>query len=372
MGGETIQSLQLFKINISAERKFSFGTWTSRQHVFVQVKTKNHTAWAENIISTNRPKISLEDWAEFSKVYKDKTLTEAWQLTRAKIGLWPDKYLELIEFAIIDLLAKEENQNALDYLKLPGRSPVPTVFVLLTDSLEEIKAGTKTASNRGYSHLKVKLFADHDLNKKIIRSVRAVNPELYLIGDVNCGYENSGSEDSLEALRSNLQDLSDLGLDACEDPAYLYIEEWEWVQSSLDKLSLIPDYPMRPSRDSIHQIHSQMGQIFNIHPGSCGSVVDGIRLGQKTHAMDRGLMIGDDSLIGPACSLWQQLAVGLSAQWVEVVEKDGDSDGYRKAVISLPTKLQDGKIHYAPQCTGFGLELDEEKLRQEADEILLI
>lgn len=372
MVNQTIQSLKLFKINVLAQRRFSFGTWTSRQHIFIQVQTPKHTAWAENIISTNRTDISLEEWAEYAKQYKGKTLDEAWQLTRSRVGLWPDKYLELMEFAIVDLLSKEDNKTALDYLKLPGRAPVPAVFVLLTDALEEIQEGTKRATEKGYTHLKVKLFTDHALNKVIIKTVRAVNSDIYLIGDINCGYENSGTKEDLESLRLNLQELSDLGLDACEDPAYLSVEDWGWVQSRLDKLSLIPDYPMRPSRHSIHQINSQMGQIFNIHPGSCGSVVDGIRLGQKIHAMNRGLMIGDDSLIGPACSLWQQLAVGLSAQWVEAVEKDGDSDGYRKAVISLPTKQQDGKIHYAPQCTGFGLELDEGKIRQEANETLLI
>lgn len=367
-----IQSLQLFKVNVLAQRRFSFGTWTSRQHVFIQVQTQKHKAWAENIISTNQTEISLEEWAEYTKQYKGKSLDEAWRLTRSRVGLWPDKYLEIMEFAIVDLLAKEENKTALDYLKLPGRAPVPAVFVLLTDALEEIKSGTQRATEKGYTHLKVKLFTDHALNKAIIKTVRAVNSDIYLIGDINCGYENSGTKEDLENLRLNLQELSELGLDACEDPSYLSAEEWAWVQSRLERLSLIPDYPMRPSRESIKKINPQMGEIFNIHPGSCGSVMDGIKLGQKIHAMDRGLMIGDDSLIGPACSLWQQLAVGLSAQWVEAVEKDGDSDGYRKAVISLPTKLQEGKIHYTPQCIGFGLELDEGKIRQEANETLLI
>ena len=32
-------------------------------------------------------------------------------------------------------------------------------------------------------------------------------------------------------------------------------------------------------------------------------------------------MIGDSSLIGAACTFWQQLAIGNEASWVEAMEK---------------------------------------------------
>ena len=79
-------------------------------------------------------------------------------------------------------------------------------------------------------------------------------------------------------------------------------------------------------------------------------------------------MIGYDSLIWSACSLWQKLTIGLSAEWVEEVEKDGDSDWYREVVLSRHTKLKDRKMYYASHASDFGLELGGDKVRQEADE----
>lgn len=81
--------------------------------------------------------------------------------------------------------------------------------------------------------------------------------------------------------------------------------------------------------------------------------------------------IFDDSLIGPACTVWQQLAIGLEADWVEALEKNGDSDDFYKAVLDISTKTdQYGAISYSKEKYGFGLNLDIERLRQDAVEII--
>ena len=57
-----------------------------------------------------------------------------------------------------------------------------------------------------------------------------------------------------------------------------------------------------------------MGRIYNIHPDSAGSIVDAVVLAGRIRELGAGLMIGDDSLVGPSASIWQQLACGLGAR----------------------------------------------------------
>ena len=59
---DIITEASLYLHQVHATRKFSFGTWTSRQHVFVSIKAGEETGYGENIVSVNQPEVSLEDW----------------------------------------------------------------------------------------------------------------------------------------------------------------------------------------------------------------------------------------------------------------------------------------------------------------------
>ena len=80
-------------------------------------------------------------------------------------------------------------------------------------------------------------------------------------------------------------------------------------------------------------------------------------------------MIGDDSLVGPGCTIWQQMAIGLSARWVEATEKEEDSVFYYKCVEQIPTDSHTNPIEFQMDCYGFGIQLDEKKLALAADRI---
>ena len=79
-------------------------------------------------------------------------------------------------------------------------------------------------------------------------------------------------------------------------------------------------------------------------------------------------MIGDSSLIGPACTFWQQMAIGLGASWVEAIEKPQESDVFEKCVSKMSTEIgKDGRSRITKLRPGFGIEMDEEKLKDMAD-----
>ena len=292
------------------------------------------------------------------------SIKEAFSLLRTKRGIFPENIVEMAEMAIIDLAGKCLKKSALDILGLKERKPVCGVYVILSDNPEEVANKTGFAiANKKSEFIKVKLFGDVELDKKIIKAVRdnSKNYGTFIIGDVNGGYKNVGEEKSLDSIAICLKALREAGLDACEDPAYIDNEEWVELQRQVPDLPLIPDYPLRPSRETVKTILPGMGGIYNIHPDSSGSIIDAVTLAKRIYEIGAKLMIGDDSLIGPAATVWQQIAIGLGAEWVEATEKEKESRFYYDAVEDIPTDSRSNPISVKP-CYGFGIYLDEKKL----------
>lgn len=372
---ETITEAALYLNQVRATRKFSFGTWTSRQHVFVSIKAGSETGYGENIISVNQPDISLEQWKLWLDELVGMSVGDAITYLRNHLDVWQDRMTEMTEMALVDLWGKIEKKSALELLELSGKDPVCGVYVILSDDMKVVEEKVTYAISCGKTRfIKVKLFGNEDLDCQVIGMVRKYlsRNETYLIGDVNCGYRPEGTEKNLGEIIQSMKRLYEAGLDACEDPAFLGLEEWTKLQEQVHPLSLIPDYPMRPSRIARETIVEGMGDCYNIHPGSAASIIDAISLAERIRQLGADLMIGDDSLVGPGCTIWQQMAIGLSAQWVEATEKEEDSDFYYECVESLPTDSHTNPIAYNANHYGFGIYLNEKKLAEAADQVVYV
>lgn len=372
---EIITEATLYKMNVHATTKFSFGTWTSRQHVFVSIKAGGKYGWGENIITVNEPQASLSDWCEWLSELKGLTISDAMSLLRTKIGVWRDRMTEMTEMCLIDLAGKACKKNALEMLELTGHKPVHGMYVILSDDLAFVEQRIKWAvENNRAAFIKIKLFGRPSLDRAVIEAVRKNAPrgKTYLTGDVNGGYRMHGENATPQQIAPNLMTLFEAGLDACEDPAYLSNEDWVTLQSLCGKYPLIPDYPMRPSIEAAKTILPGMGGIYNIHPGSAGSIFDALALAKRVREIGAELMIGDDSLIGPGCTIWQQLAYGLGAAWVEATEKTIESKGFFECVKFLATDSSTAPIKIDTSVYGFGAVLDSERLAAIADEVHVI
>jgi hypothetical protein len=107
-----------------------------------------------------------------------------------------------------------------------------------------------------------------------------------------------------------------------------------------------------------------MGRIFSIHPHGMGSLIEAVELGRVIQRHGKKLMVGDASLVGPACSAWQQVAIGLGADWVEALEKPQESDVFQQCVQTNPIRrTADGRFFVGEHLPGFGVEIDIERLK---------
>lgn len=369
-----IGQIRLYLKHIHAVKRFSFGTWSSRQHVIISIPAQEKTGYAESIMSINEPQASLGPWRELLRPLAGMEVGEALHFVRTRQDVWPEQLVEMTEMALADLCGKLCGRPSVELMGLAPQSPVCGVHVILSDDLTQVAQSAEWAREQGISRfIKVKLFGKTELDCAVIQTVRRCCPagETYLIGDVNCGYRPEAAQVPLETIARAMHALHGAGLDACEDPAFLAPEEWTELQRQVLPLDLIVDYPMRPSRRSVRTIQKGMGNIYNIHPDSAGSIIDAAVLAGRIRELGAGLMIGDDSLVGPSATVWQQLAGGLGALWVEATEKREESDFYYRCVKEIATDSRRSPIAVSLK-DGFGLALDEELLSREADAVEVV
>lgn len=363
-----IDSIKLYFIEVNYKREFSFGSWPTRLHCCVGVTSGNHTGWGEICLplygKSNEEMIAIV--SEKFKPWREVNIEKAKFLIKSRRQQTSDNVLEALDMALVDLDARLHNQSALEYLSLPDDYAVPSLTCVLQHKISD---AAELASQLATTHLKIKLFGDNVHDYNLIKAVRNVIPnDCYLVGDVNMGYapEKQFQPYTTDILRA-LNNLHEAGLNACEDPANLNWDDMERLQHELPGMAIIPDEHMRPSYKVLESIKPVPEHIYNLHPNCMGSLTATVKLAQRILNEGAKVMIGDSSLIGPACNAWQQIACGVHAEWCEALEKPIESTAFTDCILSTPMEtLPDGRRRIAKHCLGFGLEVDVNKLAKNA------
>ena len=367
-----IDEVELFRLDASIPRKFSFGMRENRQHAALRLCANGKCGWSEGIVSHNDPSFQLAPWGSCFSELKGMTVADALTHHRQHRESWWVNQLEMAEIALLDLAGRLLQMPVLSLLDLDNRQPVPGLYFINESDPQQVVEQARFARKRNLStHIKLKIFGESSLDTALVRAVRQVmGSNAYIIADANEGYTREPGV-SLDALAAQLESLHNAGLNACEDPAVLKNAEWVELQTKVGLLDLIPDKPLRPVWHALDTVSPEMGRIYNLHPGRMGSLVDTVALARHIKRMGAKVTIGDDSLIGPGCTTWQQIAVGLGAAWVQALEKPQESDVFLQCIQVKSTELKvDGRCgllyDYATRDLhpGFGLQVDVPRLRK--------
>ena len=368
-----IDEINLFLINVTKERNFSFGVWKNRQHIMINIKGGNHIGWGETKVSSNQPDFDLSAWSEEFKKLKGMKLGEAIEEVRNQFltGNWKPIVTEGLLMTLYDLMGKIENKPTVKIWGLTGEAPVPGIFCILEkEKTMVVKQAQIAVDQNMHRYVKIKMFGDFELDKKNVSALRKfLGPDSFIVGDPNQGYDHVKG---LQELSEIMIALNEAGMDGVEDPSNLSKEDLIYLQAHVGKLSIIPDKIMRPASKSINYFDDRMGNYFNLHPNCMGTFTEINEISKVIRASQKGIMIGDSSLIGAACTFWQQIAIGNQASWVEAMEKPQEQDAFLKCVLEKATHLnEEGKVEvdFKP---GFGLKVDEQKLISLADAHLKI
>ncbi|MDG1968395.1 MAG: enolase C-terminal domain-like protein [Flavobacteriaceae bacterium] len=368
-----IDEINLFLINVTKERNFSYGVWKNRQHVMINIKGANHIGWGETKVSSNQPDFDLSKWSEVFQKLKGMTVTDAIEEVRNQFlqGHWRPIITEGLLMTLYDLMGKVENKPTVKIWGLEGEDPVPAIFCILEREEEMVVKQAQIAKDQNmHRYVKIKMFGDFETDKKNVTALRKfLGPDAFILGDPNRGYDHVKD---LNELSQIMVALHQAGMDGVEDPSNLKKEELIFLQSNVGKLSIVPDHIMRPAAKSIKYFDERMGNFFNLHPNCMGTFHEINQMAKVIKESGKGIMIGDSSLVGAACTFWQQIAIGNKASWVEAMEKPQEQDAFINCIEEKATQLNaEGKVSvdFKP---GFGLKVNETKLKSLADKYLNI
>ena len=367
-----IDDVELFRLDASSPGQINFGAWENRQHAALRLCAGGLCGWSEGIVSHNDPNFQLAPWGSCFSELKGKTVVEALKHHRQHRESWWVNQLEMAEIALLDLAGKMLEKPVLGLLNLEGRQPVPGLFFIVESDPQKVIAQARLARKRNLTtHFKLKIYGESSLDTSLVKAVRQLmGSKTTIIAEANEGYAREPGG-SLDKLAAQLKVLHNAGLNACEDPAVLMDADWRELQTKVGLLDLILDKPLRPAWHAIDTVSPHMGRIFNLHPGFMGSLVDTIALARHIQGFGAQIMIGDNRLIGPGCTIWQQIAVGLGAAWVQALEKPQESDVFLQCIQVTSTEQKvDGRYgllyDYATRNLrpGFGLQVDVPLLRK--------
>ena len=358
-----IENVSLYCLQVDVKREFSYGSWPRRFHCVVELASGGKYGYGEICVpETDTEPFSGEKYFDFYRSFSGIDFDKAYQKTISLRGNIPNKVLESVEMALIDLQGKLIGIPAVDMLELSGNSAVPGLYCILQHEPEPLVASALTFMARTpVTHVKLKLFGELEHDCLLVKTLRrTVGKDCFIAGDVNDGYPAD-----LEVLVPAMKALLDSGLDACEDPSQMSWQMWQELQKSVPQLHLIPDFPMRPAYKMIDTAELCAGMIGNLHPDCMGSIISAVEFGKKLKAQNIPVMIGDDSLVAAGCTAWQQIACAIGAEWVEALEKPDEFSAFADCVVKSATgKRNDGKYVILQKLPGFGLELDRKKMQK--------
>ncbi len=363
-----IDYVELYLVNVNVERHFSYGTWKNRQHIIARIVAGEYEGWGEGIFAKNTPDFNPEKLdGQFRKIL-GKTPSRILRDYTNDRKMFKNHPAEIINMAMWDILGQVKKKPSAELLGLNGKSPVNGMFCILENEPEKIIEKAEIAKSQNLkNYIKMKAFGDTNLDVKLVSTLRkSAGDKCFIVADANCGYKNFKS---IEELAATLKKLSDAGLNAIEDPAKLSDEDLIRLQLKCRKfkLSIIPDVNMRPSFRAYEKAKKDMGDFYNLHPGCMLDLYYMARLAEKIKSWNAGIMIGDDSLIGPACSIYQQLAIACGAQWVEALEKPQESGEFLSCIKEQAVfRTADGLYNLKPGTVGWGLKVDSKKLKEKA------
>ena len=370
-----VEHIELLRFDCLVPRHFSFGSWHNRQHGVLRLGSNGHAGLAEDMLSANQPDLVLEEKGACFRELRGMTIGQALRGAYEGTLALKEARLEMAEVALLDLAGRLLGRPSLELLGLHTTGHVNGTPSILSDDPEKVRREAQMHRERGYTaNLKIKLFGKPELDRTLVSTARSMMaPGAYLSGDVNSGYGRTAEGVRIADLAVTLRRLHELGLSGCEDPAEMPIPDWVALQSQVLPQDLIPDVVLRPARTSRGTVVAGMGRKFNIHPGCTSSVLQAVQLGRRICALGAQLVIGDNSLIGPACNFWQQLAIGFGAGWCEAVEKPEDTEDFLRCITHRPVTLHDrGGLVLTGLRPGFGLGVDDALMHRSAKAVLVL
>ena len=257
-----------------------------------------------------------------------------------------------IDLALFDLTGKLLSQNAAQRWNRKGRDQITLSWTLNPRSLDEVEGLVAQGCARGYWHFNMKIGPDPKLDLELCRIVKRLVPEAFLWVDANGGYDEG-------AALWVAPKLAELDVPVLEQPLPANRLTGYRRLKQQGALPIIMDESIVSCVELEEFIKLGLLDGIAIKVARCGGITEARR--QIELAQNTGLMWLGSGLTDPDLSLAASLAL-YGAYDLQIAAALNGPQFLEGSILKQRLQSANGQI-LVPDGVGFGVEVDEEKLR---------
>lgn len=261
-----------------------------------------------------------------------------------------------IDIALHDLAAKARRQSLAEFWGQRGGGEVRLSWTVNVRELDQVQPTVEDGLGAGYTQFNIKVGAGLGFDLELVRLVRELAPQSLLWADANCGYEED------EAVRAAPR-LADAGVDLLESPLHPNRIQGYQALKAQGAVPIFMDEGIVSPIELEAFIRLRMLDGVAMKPARCGGLWSCKR---QIEVVERhGLRWVGSGLCDPDISLAASLVL-FAAYGLETAAALNGPQFLKGTVLKTPVVVEAGTA-YVPEGPGLGVEVDEERLRRDAE-----
>ena len=267
-----------------------------------------------------------------------------------------------IDLAVHDLIGRALGAPVSDLIGGSHKQRIAVAIEIAGGAPADMAAACVAYMDKGVRAFKPKIggYPDRDVDR--LRAIRdAVGPDVSLRADANQGYSPK------EAIRlCRLAEKHDVALELLEQPVAAWnLQGMAQVRAAVDTL-IEADESCYTPHDAMQIIRHEAADVLNIKVAKAGGLYNAKKIAALAEAAGLGCVLGTAFGLGVKVAAKLHLAastIGMldAVEFTEIGLHEGLLAPPHDVQLALP--LEDGYLP-VPTGPGFGVELDQEKLRQ--------
>jgi len=262
-----------------------------------------------------------------------------------------------IDLALHDLIGKLSGKNVAELWEREPGGEVTFSWTLNPKTLDEIEPLIEEGRKRGYRHFNVKVAPDPEFDLALCSTVKRLVPDGFLWADANGGYD-------LETALAVAPQLADAGVAVLEQPLKANALTGYQQLKRQGALPILLDEGVVAPADLIEFIRLGCCDGASLKPARCGGLVSAKR--QIEILQEEGLMFLGSGLTDPDVSLAASLIL-YAAFGLDTPAALNGPQFLGASVVREPLIPENGVLQ-APSGPGLGVDVDEDKVRELAEQ----
>lgn len=355
-----LDKIDLITVRLPFVKPFatSVHTWAVKEALLLRLESDGVVGWGECVADPD-PFYASETTQTVRHIFKEfllplltpgQTIGELLKCWSPVRGHGMAK--AMVENALLDLIARQQNRPLHDLLGLSARRIQSGISLGIQDSIPALLDAVAEAMSRPYHRVKLKIMQGKDI--EWVRAVREAYPKLMLMADANGDYRLEHA--------AHLRELDAFNLTMIEQPlSYSDIVQHAALQQEL-ATPLCLDESIHDLDDARSALALKAARVINIKQGRVGGMIESLRIAALCEQAGIGVWSGgmDETGIGRAFNLQLQTAPGFTLPG----DTSETSRYFKEDIVEPGVVLADDGFISLPNGSGIGVTILEDRIER--------